>query len=230
MSIDKLLTSNMELKIKHKELEEQFNKTQKELDSSKLEIEDLKKKLSEKVSQSEKTLEEIEVKKTEFNELKNKLENVNKEISELNEMLKNKEGELIQANEKISSLSSQVNSNEELNNTLEKKIQETNEMISEKDKIIEDQLKEIELIKAELHKLKPIKAAITPDSSYKGRVRACIKCSEYAILSLNDPENQKLIKRFETNHKGHTVMTVDISEVKDSYRNIELIEDDEIDE
>ena len=233
MSIDKLLNSNMELKLKYQKLEEKFSQTQEELDNSKLEIEDLKKKLSEKVSLSKEEIEEIEAIKSGFNDLKNELKNANSKISELNEILKNKDSELIQANEKISSLSNQVNSVEEFNNiinTMETKIQEANEIISEKDQIIEEQLEEIELIKAKLNNLKPRKAAIKPRTIYRGRARACIKCSEYAILSLNDPENQKFIKKFEQNHKGHTIITVDLSEIKDSYRNIELIEDNEIDE
>jgi len=34
----------------------------------------------------------------------------------------------------------------------------------------------------------------------------------------NNPENQKLIRVFEVNHKGHTLITLDIDEVKDQYK------------
>ena len=53
------------------------------------------------------------------------------------------------------------------------------------------------------------------------RARACIKCREYVIIHPNDPENQNLIKLFELNHKGHTLITLDLNEVKDQYKNFE---------
>ncbi len=53
----------------------------------------------------------------------------------------------------------------------------------------------------------------------KIRVRACIKCQEYAHIYPNDPENQNLLKVFESNHRGHTLITLDLDEVKDQYKN-----------
>ena len=57
------------------------------------------------------------------------------------------------------------------------------------------------------------------------RARACIKCREYVNIHPNDPENQNLIKLFELNHKGHTLITLDLNEVKDQYKNFEIKED-----
>ena len=36
-----------------------------------------------------------------------------------------------------------------------------------------------------------------------------------------DPNNQRLIKIFESNHVGHTIVSVSLSEVKESYRDVE---------
>ncbi len=50
------------------------------------------------------------------------------------------------------------------------------------------------------------------------RVRACIKCREYIIIYPNNPVNQVHIRKFETNHTSHTLVTLDINEVKKQYR------------
>ena len=53
------------------------------------------------------------------------------------------------------------------------------------------------------------------------RVRACIlRCKEYVIISPNDPNNQKLIKLFEGKHRGHAIVSVALSEVKDYCKNV----------
>ncbi len=54
----------------------------------------------------------------------------------------------------------------------------------------------------------------------KIRARACIKCREYVKIQPDDPENQELIKSFEGNHKRHTLITLDIDEVKDQYKEV----------
>lgn len=54
----------------------------------------------------------------------------------------------------------------------------------------------------------------------KIRVCACIKCREYVKIQPDDPKNQELIKLFEGNHKGHTLITLDIDEVKDQYKEL----------
>ncbi|MFW9987830.1 MAG: hypothetical protein ACFFC3_04175 [Candidatus Odinarchaeota archaeon] len=49
------------------------------------------------------------------------------------------------------------------------------------------------------------------------RARACIKCKEYIIIHPGNPINQVEIKKFEKVHLGHTVVTVDLNEVKGAY-------------
>jgi hypothetical protein len=49
------------------------------------------------------------------------------------------------------------------------------------------------------------------------RCRACIKCRTYVIIHPSNPINQLEIKKFEKQHLGHTVVTVEINEVKGSY-------------
>ncbi|MFX1257102.1 MAG: hypothetical protein ACFFAN_04540 [Promethearchaeota archaeon] len=53
------------------------------------------------------------------------------------------------------------------------------------------------------------------------RARACIKCREYVIVRPEDPTNQEIIKVFEGKHRGHTLITLDIDEVKGQYSNFE---------
>ena len=49
------------------------------------------------------------------------------------------------------------------------------------------------------------------------RARACIKCREYIIIHPENPVNQVKIKSFERHHTSHTIITVDINEIKGSY-------------
>lgn len=49
------------------------------------------------------------------------------------------------------------------------------------------------------------------------RVRACIKCRTYLVIHPGNPINLAEIKKFEKKHLGHTVVTVDLNEVKGSY-------------
>ncbi|MHA2282440.1 MAG: hypothetical protein ACXAC5_16475 [Promethearchaeota archaeon] len=49
------------------------------------------------------------------------------------------------------------------------------------------------------------------------RCRACIKCKEYIIIHADNPVNQVKIKNFERNHTNHTIVTVDLNEVKGVY-------------
>ncbi|MFX1379730.1 MAG: hypothetical protein ACFFA4_11635 [Promethearchaeota archaeon] len=52
------------------------------------------------------------------------------------------------------------------------------------------------------------------------RCRACIKCRTYVVIHPSNPINQVEIKTFEKNHLGHTVVTVDINEVKGNYSSV----------
>ncbi|MFW9878978.1 MAG: hypothetical protein ACFFG0_38355 [Candidatus Thorarchaeota archaeon] len=49
------------------------------------------------------------------------------------------------------------------------------------------------------------------------RCRACIKCKTYIVIHPGNPINLQEIKKFEKEHSGHTVVTVDINEIKGSY-------------
>jgi len=49
------------------------------------------------------------------------------------------------------------------------------------------------------------------------RCRACIKCRTYLVIHPSNPVNQVEIKRFEKQHLGHTIVTVDLNEIKGSY-------------
>ena len=49
------------------------------------------------------------------------------------------------------------------------------------------------------------------------RCRACIKCRNYIVIHPDNPINLQEIKKFEKQHLGHTVVTVDLNEVKGNY-------------
>jgi len=50
------------------------------------------------------------------------------------------------------------------------------------------------------------------------RARACIKCKEYVVIHTNNSQNQTKIELFERKHHLHTLITVDIDEIKDQYQ------------
>ena len=50
------------------------------------------------------------------------------------------------------------------------------------------------------------------------RARACIKCKEYMIIHANSPINQNKIDDFERKHHLHTLITVNLEEIKDQYQ------------
>jgi hypothetical protein len=50
------------------------------------------------------------------------------------------------------------------------------------------------------------------------RARACIKCKEYVVIHPNNPLNQNKIDLFERKHYLHTLITVEIEEIKDQYQ------------
>lgn len=49
------------------------------------------------------------------------------------------------------------------------------------------------------------------------RARACIKCREYIVIHPDNPINQVDIKKFEKKHTAHTIMTVELNEIKGAY-------------
>ena len=50
------------------------------------------------------------------------------------------------------------------------------------------------------------------------RARACIRCKEYMIIHANNPLNQSKIEFFERKHHLHTLITVNLDEIKDLYQ------------
>ena len=48
-----------------------------------------------------------------------------------------------------------------------------------------------------------------------------MRCREYAIIHPEIPTNQDVLKSFEAKHRGHTVVTLDISEVRGSFKNFQ---------
>jgi hypothetical protein len=50
------------------------------------------------------------------------------------------------------------------------------------------------------------------------RARACIKCKEYMVIHPNNPINQSQVNFFEKSHHLHTLITVNLDEVKDAYK------------
>jgi hypothetical protein len=52
------------------------------------------------------------------------------------------------------------------------------------------------------------------------RARACIRCKEYIVIHPNNPLNQAKINTFEKKHHQHTLITVNLDEIKDEYQSI----------
>ena len=50
------------------------------------------------------------------------------------------------------------------------------------------------------------------------RARACIKCKQYVAIHPNNPINQNLLAVFEQHHRQHTLIIVNLDEIKDSYQ------------
>jgi len=50
------------------------------------------------------------------------------------------------------------------------------------------------------------------------RARACIRCKEYVVIHPNNPLNQNKVNLFERKHHLHTLITVNIDEIKDQYQ------------
>ncbi len=50
------------------------------------------------------------------------------------------------------------------------------------------------------------------------RARACIKCKEYMIIHAANPSNRIKIEFFERKHHLHTLITVNLEEIKDQYQ------------
>ena len=52
------------------------------------------------------------------------------------------------------------------------------------------------------------------------KTRACFKCWKYVNVDPSDSSNQKLERRFDIDHKGHGVLTMENSQVRGRYTNV----------
>ncbi|MEJ2248574.1 MAG: hypothetical protein P8Y70_03770 [Candidatus Lokiarchaeota archaeon] len=59
------------------------------------------------------------------------------------------------------------------------------------------------------------------------RAQACIKCKEYVLIHPGDPVNKKMLDEFKGKHRGHTVITVELEEIKGKYKKLESTEQQE---
>jgi hypothetical protein len=50
------------------------------------------------------------------------------------------------------------------------------------------------------------------------RARACIRCREYIVLHPNNPLSQNKENAFARQHHLHTLITVNLDEIKDTYK------------
>ena len=50
------------------------------------------------------------------------------------------------------------------------------------------------------------------------RAKACIKCKEYVLLHPDDPLSQNKENMFAKNHHHHTLITVSLEEINDTYK------------
>jgi hypothetical protein len=53
------------------------------------------------------------------------------------------------------------------------------------------------------------------------RAKACLRCREYVVIHANNPLSIELVKKFEDKHAYHTVITVDLKEIRDSFSSME---------
>lgn len=54
-------------------------------------------------------------------------------------------------------------------------------------------------------------------------MRACLKCQEYVIIHPDNYLSTQRVSQFEADHSRHTVVTMDLNEVKGVYKNIENV-------
>lgn len=58
------------------------------------------------------------------------------------------------------------------------------------------------------------------------RVKACTGCRKYIIIRAESVENRERLKEFEDTHRGHTLVSVELSEVQGKYENVGSKEDE----
>ncbi|MGQ4872831.1 MAG: hypothetical protein ACTSVV_03090 [Promethearchaeota archaeon] len=53
------------------------------------------------------------------------------------------------------------------------------------------------------------------------RAKACLKCHEYINVHPDNPISIEIEKRFEKKHAGHSIILVDLDEIKGKYTKFE---------
>jgi len=49
------------------------------------------------------------------------------------------------------------------------------------------------------------------------RAKACLRCKKYVVIHPDNPISIELVKKFEDKHGYHTIITVDLKEIRDSF-------------
>ncbi len=52
------------------------------------------------------------------------------------------------------------------------------------------------------------------------RARACIKCKEYVVVMPSSRLNEIVVKRFEKTHFEHNLVTCEIEEIQNKYKEV----------
>lgn len=50
------------------------------------------------------------------------------------------------------------------------------------------------------------------------RARACTRCKEYVVIHANNPVSKKIVNNFEELHQNHTLITINLNEIKGIYK------------
>ncbi len=54
-------------------------------------------------------------------------------------------------------------------------------------------------------------------------MRACLKCRQYVLIHPDNFISLQIVNKFEKDHARHTIVTMELSEVRDFYTNVEKI-------
>lgn len=52
------------------------------------------------------------------------------------------------------------------------------------------------------------------------KCRACARCKVYITIFPGNAKGKKMVEKFELDHRGHPILTMDLNEVKDRYDSV----------
>lgn len=52
-------------------------------------------------------------------------------------------------------------------------------------------------------------------------MRACLKCKQYVLIHPDNFISSQIVNKFEKDHARHTIVTTELSEVRDFYTNVQ---------